>query len=34
MALDVFNLFNALDSDIHSHPTLPRTVRINLIVGL
>lgn len=51
-AVDVFNLFNAVDSDIdylytsrlpgeppngvddiHTHPTLPRTSRINLIVG-
>jgi outer membrane receptor protein involved in Fe transport len=52
LALDVFNLFNAADSDIdyfyasrlpgeprdgvsdiHTHPTLPRTARVNLIVG-
>ena len=52
VAVDVFNLFNAADSDIdyfytsrlqdepltgvddiHTHPTLPRTARINLIVG-
>jgi outer membrane receptor protein involved in Fe transport len=52
VALDVFNLFNAPDSDIdyyytsrlpgeplagiddvHTHPTLPRTARVNLIVG-
>jgi hypothetical protein len=52
LAVDVFNLFNAADSeidyfyvsrlpgeplggvdDIHSHPTLPRTVRVNLTVG-
>jgi len=52
LALDVFNLLNAADSDvdyfytsrlrgepldgvddIHTHPTLPRTARINLILG-
>jgi hypothetical protein len=52
LAVDVFNLFNASDSDIdyfytsrlpgeplsgvddiHTHPTLPRTARINLIIG-
>ena len=52
LAVDVFNLLNAEDSDvdyfytsrlpgeplqgvadIHTHPTLPRTARINLIVG-
>ena len=52
MVVDVFNLFNAKDSDIdyyyasrlpgepaggvndiHFHPTLPRTARINLVVG-
>jgi hypothetical protein len=52
LALDVFNLFDAEDSDIdyfyrsrlrgepaggvddiHFHPTLPRTARVNLIVG-
>ena len=52
LALDVFNLFDAEDSDIdyfytsrlpgepadgvddiHFHPTLPRTARLNLIVG-
>jgi outer membrane receptor protein involved in Fe transport len=52
LALDVFNVFNAKDSDIdyyyvsrlpgeppdgiadiHSHPTLPRTARVNLILG-
>ncbi len=52
IALDIFNLFNARDSDIdyfytsrlpgepidgiddiHTHPTLPRTARVNLIVG-
>ena len=52
LALDVFNLFDAQDSDIdyyyasrlpgepaggvddiHFHPTLPRTARVNLIVG-
>jgi outer membrane receptor protein involved in Fe transport len=52
LAVDVFNLFNAADSDIdyfytsrlpgeplsgvddiHTHPTLPRTARVNLIVG-
>jgi outer membrane receptor protein involved in Fe transport len=52
LALDVFNLFNAADSDIdyfytsrlpgepldgiadiHTHPTPPRTARVNLIVG-
>ena len=52
LALDVFNLFNAADSDIdyyytsrlpgeplagiddiHTHPTLPRTARVNLVVG-
>jgi hypothetical protein len=53
VALDVFNLLNAADSDvdyfytsrlpgepldgvadIHTHPTLPRTARASLIVGL
>lgn len=52
LALDVFNLLNAADSDIdyfytsrlpgeppdgvadiHTHPTLPRTARLNLVVG-
>jgi hypothetical protein len=52
IAVDVFNLLNAADSDIdyfytsrlsgepsagfddiHTHPTLPRTARLNLIVG-
>jgi outer membrane receptor protein involved in Fe transport len=52
LAADVFNLFNAPDSDIdyfyasrlpgeplggvddiHTHPTLPRTARVNLIIG-
>jgi len=52
VAIDVFNLLNAADSDIdyfytsrlpgepstgiddiHTHPTLPRTARVNLIVG-
>jgi outer membrane receptor protein involved in Fe transport len=52
LSLDVFNLFNAADSDIdyfytsrlpgepvggvddiHTHPTLPRTARVSLIVG-
>lgn len=52
LAVDVFNVFNAKDSDIdyfytsrlpgepldgvddvHTHPTLPRTARVNLIVG-
>jgi hypothetical protein len=52
VAVDVFNLFNARDSDIdyyyasrlpgepmdgvndiHLHPTLPRTARVNLILG-
>jgi hypothetical protein len=52
VAVDVFNLFNAADSDIdyfytsrlpgepldgiddiHTHPTLPRTARVNLVVG-
>ena len=52
LALDVFNLFNAADSDIdyfytsrlpgeplagvddiHTHPTLPRTARLNLVFG-
>ena len=52
LAVDVFNLLDARDSDvdyyytsrlpgepaggvndIHLHPTLPRTARINLIVG-
>jgi hypothetical protein len=52
LAVDVFNLFNAPDSDIdyfygsrlpgepvngiddiHTHPTLPRTARVTLIVG-
>ena len=52
LALDVFNLLNAADSDIdyfytsrlpgepldgvadiHTHPTLPRTARINLVLG-
>ena len=52
LAVDVFNLLDAEDSDIdyyyasrlpgepldgvndiHLHPTLPRTARINLIVG-
>lgn len=52
LVLDVFNLFNAADSDIdyfytsrlpgeplagiddiHTHPTLPRTARVNLVVG-
>jgi outer membrane receptor protein involved in Fe transport len=51
LALDVFNLFNAADSDIdyfytsrllgeplegiddiHTHPTPPRTARINLVL--
>ena len=52
LVVDVFNLFNAADSDIdyyytsrlpgepldgvndiHMHPTLPRTARVNLVVG-
>jgi len=52
VALDVFNLFNAADSeidyfytsrlsgeplagidDIHTHPTLPRTARLSVVVG-
>ncbi len=52
VAVDVFNLLNARDSDIdyfyasrlpgepaagiedvHTHPTLPRTARVNLVVG-
>jgi outer membrane receptor protein involved in Fe transport len=52
LAVDVFNLFNAADSDIdyfyrsrlpgepfegvddiHTHPTLPRTARVNVVVG-
>jgi len=52
VALDIFNIFDAKDSDIdyyyasrlpgeplggkpdvHFHATLPRTVRVNLIVG-
>jgi len=52
VVVDVFNLFNAADSDIdyyytsrlpgepldgindiHLHPTLPRTARVNLVVG-
>jgi hypothetical protein len=52
IAVDVFNLFNAADSDIdyfytsrlpgepldgvadiHTHPTLPRTARVSLVVG-
>lgn len=52
LAIDVFNLFNAKDSDIdyfytsrllgeppggvddvHTHPTLPRAARVNLVVG-
>jgi hypothetical protein len=52
LAIDVFNLFNAKDSDIdyyytsrlpgepaagvndiHLHPTLPRTARLNPILG-
>jgi outer membrane receptor protein involved in Fe transport len=52
VAVDVFNLFNAADSDvdyfytsrlpgepldgvagIHTHPTLPRTARVNLMLG-
>ena len=52
LALDVFNLFNAADSDIdyfyasrlpgeplggiediHTHPTLPRTARLNVVIG-
>ena len=52
LALDVFNVLNAADSDIdyfytsrlpgeplggvddiHTHPTLPRTARINLVIG-
>lgn len=52
LAVDVFNVFDAKDSDIdyfytsrlpgepldgvddvHTHPTLPRTARVNLIVG-
>ena len=52
LALNVFNLFNAADSDIdyfytsrlpgeplagvddiHTHPTVPRTARLNLIIG-
>jgi outer membrane receptor protein involved in Fe transport len=52
IALDIFNLFDARDSDIdyfytsrlpgeplggiddiHTHPTLPRTARVNLVVG-
>jgi len=52
LAVDVFNLLNAADSDIdyfyasrlpgeplggvadiHTHPTLPRTSRVNLIIG-
>ncbi len=52
LSIDVFNLFNAQDSDIdyyytsrlpgepaegvndvHLHPTLPRTARVNLILG-
>jgi outer membrane receptor protein involved in Fe transport len=53
LAFDVFNLFNAADSDIdyyytsrlpgeplagindiHTHPTIPRAVRVSLVVGL
>jgi hypothetical protein len=52
MAVDVFNLFDAPDSDIdyfyrsrlpgeplggvddiHTHPTLPRTARVNMVIG-
>ena len=52
VALDVFNLFNAQNSDIdyfyrsrlrgestgglediHTHPTAPRTARVNVIIG-
>jgi outer membrane receptor protein involved in Fe transport len=52
VAVNVFNLFNAADSDIdyfstsrlpgepldgiddiHTHPTLPRTARVSLVVG-
>ena len=52
VVVDVFNLFNAADSDIdyyyasrlpgesldgvndiHLHPTLPRTARLNLVIG-
>jgi hypothetical protein len=52
LAVDLFNLFNAADSDIdyfytsrlpgeplqgvddiHTHPTLPRTARVSLVVG-
>jgi hypothetical protein len=52
LAVDVFNLLNAADSDIdyfytsrlggeplgglddiHTHPTLPRTVRVNVVLG-
>ena len=52
VVIDVFNLFNAADSDIdyyyasrlpgeplagvddvHLHPTLPRTARLNLVIG-
>jgi outer membrane receptor protein involved in Fe transport len=52
LAVDIFNLFNAADSDIdyfytsrlpgeslqgvddiHTHPTIPRTARVNLVVG-
>jgi len=53
LSVDVFNIFNAADSDIdyfytsrlpgepldgvsdiHTHPTLPRTARLSLVVGL
>ena len=52
VVVDVFNMFNAADTDIdydyasrlpgeplhgvndiHLHPTLPRTARVNLVVG-
>ena len=52
IAVDVFNVLNARDSDIdyfytsrlpgeplggvadiHTHPTLPRTARLNLVIG-
>jgi outer membrane receptor protein involved in Fe transport len=51
VAIDIFNLFNAADSDIdyfytsrlpgepsdgievHTHPTLPRTARVSIVLG-